>query len=46
MVDWYRTELPISLRQLSQPLMIVFALGHHYRDRELHLGCSLCSCLY
>jgi uncharacterized membrane protein SpoIIM required for sporulation/ABC-type transport system involved in multi-copper enzyme maturation permease subunit len=25
--EWYRTELPISLRQLRQPLMIVIALG-------------------
>jgi uncharacterized membrane protein SpoIIM required for sporulation/ABC-type transport system involved in multi-copper enzyme maturation permease subunit len=26
-VEWYRTELPITLRQLRQPLMIVIALG-------------------
>ena len=25
--EWYRTELPISLRQLRQPLMIVIGLG-------------------
>src|SRR5215216_1759976 len=25
--EWYRTELPITLRQLRQPLMIVIALG-------------------
>jgi uncharacterized membrane protein SpoIIM required for sporulation len=25
--QWYSTELPITLRQLSQPLMIVFALS-------------------
>jgi uncharacterized membrane protein SpoIIM required for sporulation/ABC-type transport system involved in multi-copper enzyme maturation permease subunit len=25
--EWYRTELPITLRQLRQPLMIVFGLG-------------------
>src|SRR5215207_2364901 len=25
--DWYRKELPISLRELRQPLMIVVALG-------------------
>jgi hypothetical protein len=26
-LEWYRTELPISLRQLRQPLLIVVALG-------------------
>jgi uncharacterized membrane protein SpoIIM required for sporulation len=26
-LDWYRTELPSSLRQLRQPLMIVIGLG-------------------
>jgi uncharacterized membrane protein SpoIIM required for sporulation len=26
-VEWYRTELPITLRQLRQPLMIVIVLG-------------------
>jgi uncharacterized membrane protein SpoIIM required for sporulation len=26
-LDWYRTELPISIRQLRQPLMIVIGLG-------------------
>lgn len=26
-LEWYRTELPVSLRQLRQPLMIVVALG-------------------
>jgi uncharacterized membrane protein SpoIIM required for sporulation len=26
-VEWYRTELPITLRQLRQPLMIVIGLG-------------------
>src|SRR5919109_634204 len=26
-VEWYRTELPITLRQLGQPLMIVVGLG-------------------
>jgi uncharacterized membrane protein SpoIIM required for sporulation/ABC-type transport system involved in multi-copper enzyme maturation permease subunit len=25
--EWYRSELPITLRQLRQPLMIVFGLG-------------------
>ena len=25
--EWYRTELPISLRQLRQPLMVVVGLG-------------------
>ncbi|HLO32476.1 MAG TPA: stage II sporulation protein M, partial [Anaerolineales bacterium] len=25
--EWYRTELPITLRQLRQPLMLVFGLG-------------------
>ena len=27
LLEWYRTELPISLRQLRQPLMIVIGLG-------------------
>jgi uncharacterized membrane protein SpoIIM required for sporulation len=26
-VEWYRTEIPITLRQLRQPLMIVIVLG-------------------
>ncbi len=26
-VEWYRTELPVTLRQLRQPLMIVVGLG-------------------
>lgn len=26
-VEWYRTELPVSLRQLRQPLLIVIVLG-------------------
>ena len=44
--EWYRTEIPITLRQLRQPLMIVFGSGGYYWDCQLYLGSQKRTWLY